>query len=153
MPSPPWRDPHEVSPEELGQYIARLEQTCLDRPKLVEARVMLGVAYAMNFEVYKSIDALELATQLEPDHFWAQFKYAELQYRLRALARAEEETKKAVELARNPWELSLVRKQQQEIRRMRREGARDVTWDKPLLAPVLFLIALLLFVSGVMMWK
>ena len=29
------------------------------------------MAYAMNFEVYKSMDALETATQLEPDHFCA----------------------------------------------------------------------------------
>ena len=57
------------------------------------------MAYAMNYEVYKSMDALELAVQLEPDHFFAQFKYAELQYRLRALIKAEKETLKALDLA------------------------------------------------------
>ena len=47
------------------------------------------MAYAMNYEVYKSMDALEAAVALEPDHFFAQLKYAELYYRLRALIRAE----------------------------------------------------------------
>ena len=83
------------------------------------------MAYAMNYEVYKSMDALEFAVQLEPDHFFAQFKYAELQYRLRALIKAEEETLKALDLAGNPLEFSLARKQLQEIRRLRREGTRS----------------------------
>ena len=50
------------------------------------------MAYAMNYEVYKSMDALEHAVAAEPDHFWAQMKLAELHYRLRALECAEEET-------------------------------------------------------------
>ena len=41
---------------------------------------------------------------------------AELNYRLRALIKAEGETMKALELATNGLELSLARKQLQEIR-------------------------------------
>ena len=83
------------------------------------------MAHAMNYDVYKSMDALEAAVQLEPDNFFAQLKYAELHYRLRALIRAEEETLKASELAGNAWELSLARKQlagnpQADARRERR---------------------------------
>ena len=48
------------------------------------------MAYAMNFEVYKSMDALETAVGLDDTHFFAQMKYSELLYRLRALERAEE---------------------------------------------------------------
>ena len=55
--------------------------------------------------------------RVDPDHFWAQLKYAELNYRLRALLKAERETLKAVDLAANPWELSVARKQLQEIRK------------------------------------
>ena len=74
------------------------------------------MAYAVNYDVYKSMDALEAATTIDPDNFWAQLKYAELHYRLRTLKRAEEETLKAVELARSPFQLALARKQLQEIR-------------------------------------
>ena len=62
------------------------------------------MAYAMNYEAYKSMDALEAARKIDPEHFFAQFKYAELLYRLRALPRAQEETERAVRLARNGWE-------------------------------------------------
>jgi hypothetical protein len=50
------------------------------------------------------MDALEEARAIDPTNFWAQMKYAELHYRLRALMRAEDETLKAIELAENVWQ-------------------------------------------------
>ena len=101
IPPVPWRDPHSVSPEDLGAYIQKLEQACLAQPQSADLRTCLGMAYAVNYEVYKSMDALEAATALDPTHFWAQLKFAELQYRLRALNFAEKEALKAVDLAQN----------------------------------------------------
>jgi len=153
IPVVPWRDPHVVSPEELSNHIARLEQACLASPRSADLRTALGMAYAVNFEVYKSMDALEEATAIEPQHFWAQMKYAELHYRLRTLIRAEEETLKAVELAGNPWQLSVARKQLQDIRTLARNSARNVAWTKPLTAPALVLSAMMLIVFMVMAWR
>ena len=99
----PWRDPHSVSPAALAEHIDFLEQSCRQNPQSADLRTCLGMAYAMNYDVYKSMDALETAVQLDGKHFFAQLKYAELLYRLRALLRAEEETRKAVELAGNGW--------------------------------------------------
>jgi hypothetical protein len=153
MPAVPWRDPQTVAPEELSAYIQRLEQACLDHPNSADLRTCLGMAYAMNYDVYKSMDALEEARSIDETNFWAQMKYAELHYRLRTLARAEEETLKAVQLAENPWQLAVARRQLQEIRRLGREGARNVAWTKSLVPPavVLSLIMVLLFVA--MLWK
>ena len=94
------------------------------------------MAHAVNYDVYKSMDALEAATSIDPSNFWAQLKYAELHYRLRALTRAEELTVIALNLATNGWQLSLARKQLQEIRRLSRDSTRNVTWNKPLTGPV-----------------
>src|SRR6267142_2597645 len=152
LPPVPWRDPHTVSPEVLAGYIQRLEQACLDNPQSADLRTCLGMAYAVNYDVYKSMDALETATELDPTHFWAQLKYAELQYRLRALVVAERETAKAVELAQNAWHLSLARKQLQEIRRLTRESTRNVTWDKPLTVPAVVLFAMVLLTFFAMTW-
>ena len=91
----PWRDPHTVSPAELKEYIGFLEKACEEHPRSADLRTCLGMAYAMNYDVYKSMDALEAAVGLDETHFFAQMKYAELFYRLRALERAEEETVKA----------------------------------------------------------
>jgi hypothetical protein len=153
LPPVPWRDPHTVSPAKLAQYIRELELACERDPRSADLRTCLGMAYAMNYDVYKSEDALELATQLEPDHFFAQLKYAELHYRLRALIRAERETLKASELASNSWELSLARKQLLEIRKLMREGTQKPEWTKPLTRPALFLLVMTVFLCLVVHWK
>ena len=116
-------------------------------------RTCLGMAYAMNYDVYKSMDALEAATGIDPESFWAQIKYAELHYRLRALPRAEALTLKALELAETTWQLSVARRQLQEIRRLSHDSARNVTWNKPLMAPALILSAMMVIVFVVMTWK
>jgi hypothetical protein len=128
-----------------------LEKACEDNPRSADLRTCLGMAHAMNYDVYRSMDALEYAVQLDPQHFYAQMKFSELFYRLRALARAEKETLIAIELAGNSWELSLARKQLQEIRRLFREGTQKPEWTKSLTAPTILLavmtVALCLLVN------
>jgi len=153
LPPVPWRDPYTVSPADLASYIRTLEAACEQNPRSADLRTCLGMAYAMDYRVYKSMDALELAVELEPDHFFAQLKYAELLYRLRALIRAEQETLKALELAANAWELSLARKQLQEIRRLTREGTQKPEWTKSLTIPGLFLLAMMIVFSIAVTWK
>jgi hypothetical protein len=153
LPPVPWRDPHTVSPAKLKEYIRELELACEQNPQSADLRTCLGMAHAMNFDVYKSEDALELATQLEPDNFFAHLKYAELHYRLRALIRAEEETLHAAELARNSWELALARKQLLEIRRLMREGTQKPEWTKSLKTPALCLAVMTIFLCVMVYWK
>jgi hypothetical protein len=150
----PWRDPHTVSKEELAVHISSLEAACQDNPKSPDLRTMLGMAYAMNYEAYKSMDALEAAVKLGETHFFAQLKLSELFYRLRALPRSEEETLKAVKLAQNNWELSLARKQPQEIRRLIREGTQKPTWNKSLRSPsIIFILMTVLLCLARVMFK
>jgi len=137
----------------LQRYISMLERACLEQPRNADVRTCLGMAHAMNFDVYKSMDALEEARQIEPENFFAQLKYSELHYRLRALIRAEEETLKAVNMAGNPWELSLARKQLAEIRRLRREGTQKPAWTKPLSVPVVMLVLMTVIAGILLAWK
>ena len=137
LPALPWRDPHSVPPEKLAEVIASLKEACALNPANADVRVCLGIAHAMNYDAYSSMDALEEARALEPRNFFAQFKFAELQYRLRALHVAETETLQALELATNPWELAQARRQLSEIRRMTREGTIKPTWAKTLVIPVI----------------
>lgn len=153
LPSVPWRDPHTVSPVKLAEYIQMLERACEQDPASADLRTCLGMAQAMNYDVYKSMASLEVAMDLDSDHFFARFKYAELLYRLRALPRAEEETKKAIELANGNWEISLARRQLQEIRRLIREGTQKPAWTKPLTAPVMALGLFVAIVTVLMLWQ
>jgi len=134
-----WRDPHTVEPGDLALIIDRLRQACAAYPESADFRTCLGIAHAMNHDAYKSMDALEEARTLEPENFWAQVKFAELLYRLRALQRAEQETTRALNLATDGRELAIARKQLQEIRRLMREGTQKPEWTKPLARPALWL--------------
>src|SRR5262252_6857397 len=153
LPPVPWRDPHSVSPKDLAAYIAQLEQACIDYPQSSEVRTCLGIAHAVNLDVYKSMDALEDARTVDPQNFWAQLKYAELHYRLRALNAAEEETRRAAELAENPLQLTLARKQMQAIRTLKHGSIRNVHWNKPLTVPALVLSAGIVALFVVMLWR
>jgi hypothetical protein len=153
LPPVPWRDPTTVDQAELETHIMRLEQACLEHPESADLRTCLAMARAMNYEVYKSMDALEEARAIDPTNFWAQMKYAELHYRLRTLVRAEEETLRAIGLAENVWQLGVARRQLLEIRRLNREGTRHVAWTKPLAPPAIALSFMLIVIFVVMLWK
>jgi hypothetical protein len=137
----------------LAQTIQSLEAQCLANPHSAGLHTCLGMAYAMNFEAYKSMDVLEKAVTAEPFHFWAQMKLAELHYRLRCLDRAEEETSRALELAGSAWEMDVARKQLQEIRRLKREGTQKPAWTKPLWIPLAVITVLLAVISMTQVWR
>ena len=153
LPPVPWRDPHGVSPADLAVYIQQLEEACLANPQSADLRTCLGMAHAVNYDVYQSMDALEDARTVDPDNFWAQLKYAELHYRLRALKRAEEETRKAADLATSRFQLAVARQQMKEIRALQHSSIRNVEWTKPLTVPALVFSAMIVVMFATMMWK
>ena len=153
LPSVPWRDPYSVSPKDLAVYIQQLQDACAAHPQSADLRTCLGMAHAVNYDVYKSMDALEEARAVDPEHFWAQFKYAELHYHLRALHRAEEETRRAADLATNRLQLAIARKQMKDIRELQHSSVRNVEWTKPLIVPALVLSAMVVLMFVVMSWR
>jgi hypothetical protein len=152
-PAVPWRDPHTVSETQLAAYIGMIERACAEHPASSDLRTCLGMAYAMNFDAYKSMDALEVAIELDPQNFWARMKYAELHYRLRTLPRAEEETLKALDLATQRVEFELARCQLREIRRLMREGTQHPAWTRPLTSPAIALLMIMAAVTVAMVWR
>ena len=154
LPALPWRDPHSVPPEKLAEFIVSLREACVQNPDNADMRTCLGMAYAMNYDVYHSMDALEEARRIEPENFFAQLKYSELLYRLRIVDRADEETLRALDLAGSGWELSLARRQLSEIRQLRRKGLTRPRWTKSLKAPAIAFLLLLLGLSWMyIVWK
>ena len=116
MPVFPWRDPQTVSRTDLAAYIGELKLACEANPTSPGLWTCLGMAHAVNYDVMKSMDALEKASEVDPMHFWARLKCGELHYRLRTLDCAEDETLKAVELAEDTIQLAIAQKQLRDIR-------------------------------------
>jgi cytochrome c-type biogenesis protein CcmH/NrfG len=153
LPAVPWRDPHHVAPGDLTAYIQRLEQACFDNPRSADVRTCLGMAHALNYDIERSMSALEEARAVDPENFWAQLKYAELHYRLRVLDTAEQETRRAAELATSPLQLAIARKQAQDIRTLKHSCVRNVHWTKPLTVPAIVLSLGVVTIFVVMLWK
>ena len=130
VPAFPWKDPFSVPPEKLHEIILSLKNACAKNPRNAALHTFLGIAHAMNYSVYESMDALETACKMAPQDFFVQFKYSELFFRLRLMDRAEEETSRAMALANTASEISLVGKQLSEIRRLRRNGVARPAWTK-----------------------
>jgi len=153
LPPVPWRDPYSIAPADLSAYIQRLQAACLANPQSADLHTCLGMAYAVGYDVYRSMDALEQARTIDPDNFWAQVKYAELHYRLRVLNRAEEETRRAADLARNPLQLAIARQQMKDIRELQHASVRNVEWTKPLTVPALVMAAMVVLMFVAMSWR
>lgn len=151
LPPVPWRDPHTVSKHELQGYIEMLEQACAANPRNADLRTCLGMAHAVNLDVYRSMDALEKAVELEPANFWAQVKYAELHYRIRALSKAEREMLAALDLATSSFEAAVARRHLLEIRKLMREGTQKPEWTKQLRGPAVALVAMMVLAALMVM--
>jgi cytochrome c-type biogenesis protein CcmH/NrfG len=150
VPAFPWRDPHTVPRTDLAAYIGELERACAESPASPVLWTCLGMAYAVNYDVMKSMDALERAMEVDPTHFWARLKSGELQYRLRALDCAEDETVKALDLAENAIQLSMARKQLREIRALNPPVRRRAAASK--VGQALFLSGLMVFAYLAVAW-
>jgi hypothetical protein len=154
LPAFPWRDPSSVPPEKVAELIASLEGACAQNPAHATLRTFLGMAHAMNYDVPRSMDALEEACRMQPENFFARLKYSELLYRLRLAERAEEETTRALALANTGWELSLARKQLVEIRGLKGKGAARPLWTKSIKVSAIGFGLVLMVISLVyMVWK
>ena len=103
LPPVPWRDPHAVSPADLAAYIQQLEAGLPRQPAVGRS------AHLPRHGARRELRRLQVdgrargrARRSIPSNFWAQLKYAELHYRLRALNRAEEETRQGRRSRRQP---------------------------------------------------
>jgi tetratricopeptide (TPR) repeat protein len=142
-----------ASPSELAATITHLERACVEQPASASLWTCLGIAYAVNYDVQKAIDALEHATAAEPDHFWAQLKYGELQYRLRVLVRAEAATLQAETLATDGRQLMLARRQLKEIRKLTAGKSLQPGVHTPKrLAPTLLFTTMVLIAGLASIW-
>jgi len=147
LPLLPWRDHHSISPERLADTIASLKYACAQHPRNAALHTCLGMAHAMNYDVYPSMAALESAIRISPQDFLAQLKYGELFFRVRALNRAEQETLRALELATSPLQISIARKQLAQIRHAAHGGNSRPPLTKSLRLPAAALAIVLAAIS------
>jgi hypothetical protein len=102
--------------------VAQLRGAVDLHPAVPELRVLLGMALSVDLQAQQAMEELRIAVGQAPNSFIARLKYGELLMRLRICPRAAEETHKAAQLAVNPAQSEMARRQAATIRTMLREG-------------------------------
>jgi hypothetical protein len=117
-----FRDPRVLEPGERAELVEHLRNAVELHPKIAELRVLLGMTLCVDLRAQQAMEELGIAVELAPDSFIARLKYGELLMRLRICQRAAEETHTAAQLATNPAQSEMARRQAATIRTMLREG-------------------------------
>jgi len=78
-------------------------------PDLIDAYLSLGIALAMDAQVYEAIDIFEAALARSPHEFLVHFKLAELYFRLWVPEKGHQHLRAAMKASATPQERQLVR--------------------------------------------
>jgi tetratricopeptide (TPR) repeat protein len=117
------------------------EQIVATNPDFADARIGLGIAYAVIGNVYPAMDQLEEAARLEPFNFFAHFKLGQLMFKLHVPAKGYEEMQKALNCATSIEERKLVGQLIHEQKQREEKGLARPTWNRPFSARNLLLVA------------
>lgn len=116
---------------EPKQAVVCLRDALTHAPEYSDGHVGLGIALAMDSQVYPAIDSFSKAAELDPTNFYAHFKLAQFYFKLRVPKKGYQEADKALHCACGPDEKRLVAQILKEERAKEAAGVARPTWDKP----------------------
>jgi len=100
-------------------------------PQCAEARIFLGLANALNCDIYPALDELEKATELQPDSFAAHFTLAQLNFKLRIPEKGYAAARTALRCATIPEHRAMLTQLLKEERARERNGIPRPSFRKP----------------------
>jgi tetratricopeptide (TPR) repeat protein len=107
------------------------ERVVAIEPAFADGHVGLGIAYAVNYQIYPAIDHLEKAATLEPPNFFAHFKLGQLYFKLRVPQKGYEAMARALDCATSLNERRLVAQLIREEKQREKNGLARPWWSKP----------------------
>ncbi len=131
---------------------ACFEQIVERNPEYADARVGLGIAYAIQGRVYPALDHLQEATSLEPENFFAHFKLGQLYFKLHVSKKGYEEMRKALDCATCVEERKLVGQLIHQEKQHEKKRLNRPTWDRPFPRRTMWLLAASVIVPMVVMF-
>jgi Tfp pilus assembly protein PilF len=116
---------------EPREAIIRLKEAVTRAPHYSNGHVGLGIAYAMDSQVYPALDHFEKAAEVDASNFYAHFKLAQFYFKLRVPKKGYERAAYALKCASTVEEKKLVAQILKEERQREAAGVRRPTWDRP----------------------
>jgi tetratricopeptide (TPR) repeat protein len=100
-------------------------------PTFPEARICLGLAYALTYNIYPAIDHLEKAGELDPESFAAHFTLAQLNFKLRIPQKGYEAANQALKCVSTIEQRRMLTELLKEERARERNGIARPWFNKP----------------------
>ena len=115
---------------EAGQAQLWFEKAIVAAPDFADAHVGLGIALAVDHDIYRAIDHFERATELEPANFYAHFKLGQLFFKLRVPRKGYDEMARALDYAGSLAERRLVAQLIKEEKQREKNDVQRPWWNK-----------------------
>lgn len=100
-------------------------------PQFPEARICLGLAYALTYNIYPALDQLEVAGELDPESFAAHFTLAKLNFKLRVPQKGYEAAQKALKCVTTIEQRKMLAELLKEERARERNGIARPWFNTP----------------------
>lgn len=107
------------------------EKVVAAHPDFADGHIGLGVAHALEHQVYPALEHLERATELDPDSFHAHFKLGQFYFLLRVPKKGYDEMARALALTGSLAERRLVAQLLREERQREKNSVSRPSWHKP----------------------
>ncbi len=117
-----------AEPAEAVELLTRAVELAQHFP---EARICLGLAYALTYNIYPAIDQLEIAGQLDPQNFAAHFSLAQLNFKLRIPEKGYEAAKHALKCVGTLEQRRMLTELLKEERARERNGIARPATNRP----------------------
>ena len=99
-------------------------------PRCAEARIFLGLANALTYNIYPAFDELETAAELQPNSFAAHFTLAQLSFKLRIPAKGYAAAQQALRCAETVEQRAMLTQLLKEERARERNGIARPSFNK-----------------------
>jgi len=117
-----------AEPAEAVELLTRAVELA---PHFPEARICLGLAYALTYNIYPAIDQLECAGQLDPESFAAHFSLAQLNFKLRIPQKGYEAASQALKCVTTLAQRKMLTELLKEERGRERNGIARPWFNTP----------------------
>jgi tetratricopeptide (TPR) repeat protein len=126
-----------AEPAEAVELLSRVVELA---PRFPEARVCLGLAFALTHDIYPALDQLELAGQLDPESFAAHFTLAKLNFKLRVPQKGYAAAQNALRCVTTIEQRKLLTELLREENARKQSGIARPWFNKPFSKPAVFLM-------------
>jgi tetratricopeptide (TPR) repeat protein len=116
---------------EPAEAVELLTRTVELAPNFPEARICLGLAYALTFNIYSAFDQLEKAGELDPESFAAHFTLAKLNFKMRIPQKGYEAATQALKCVTTLEQRKMLTELLKEERARERNGIARPWFNKP----------------------